>query len=95
MLVLSTARGWHQSGRARLPNRMATVAGQQYSVMQARRVPPLVKFNISTLNNPPGHRGIAKMHADVNSSPLLPLHPDNVGYEADTEKRDLILTKQR
>jgi len=95
MLVLSTARGWQQSGRAQLPNKMATVVGQQYSVMQARRVPPLVKFNVSTLNNPPGHQGKAKMHAGVNSSPLLPLHLDNIGYEADIEKRDLILTKQQ
>jgi hypothetical protein len=68
---------------------MATVVGQQYSVMQARRVPPLVKFNVSALNDPPGHQGMAKMHAGVNSSPLLPLHLDNIGYEADTEKKEI------
>jgi hypothetical protein len=72
---------------------MAIVVGQPYSVMQARRVLPLVKFNIRTLNDLPGHRGAAKMHAGVNSSPLLPLRLDNLGYEVDTDKRDLILTK--
>ena len=54
---------WVATERTRsAPQQMATVAGQQYSVMPARRSQPLVK--LCALNNLPGRQGAAKMHAD-------------------------------